>query len=78
LKSKASNSVTLSSTEVEYIALSEITKESMFVKQALETMGIGMKLPIIVQIDYVCSIYLSNNYLLGQRTKQANIRRHFV
>jgi hypothetical protein len=47
-KSKASNSVTLSSTEAEYIALSEITKEIIFVKQALETMGIGMKLPIIV------------------------------
>jgi hypothetical protein len=77
-KSKASNSVTLSSTEAEYIALSEITKEIMFVKQVLETMGIGMKLPIIVQIDNVGAIYLSNNYSLGQRTKHIDIRRHFV
>jgi hypothetical protein len=42
-KSKASNSVTLSSTEAEYVALSKITKEVIFVKQVLETMGIGVK-----------------------------------
>jgi hypothetical protein len=50
----------------------------MFVKQVLETMGIDMKLPIIVQIDKVGAIYLSNNYLLGQRTTHIDIRRHFV
>jgi hypothetical protein len=77
-KAKASNSVTLSSTEAEYIALSEITKEIMFVKQVLEAMRIGMKLPIIVQIDNVGAICLSNNYLLEQRTKQIDVRRHFV
>jgi hypothetical protein len=35
-------------------------------------------IPIIVQIDNVGAIYLSNNYLLGQRTKHIDIRRHFV
>jgi hypothetical protein len=50
----------------------------MFVKQVLETMGIGMKLPIIVQIDNAGAIYIGNNYLLGQRTKHIDIRRHFV
>jgi hypothetical protein len=34
-KSKVGNSVTLSSTEAEYIALSEITKRIMFVNQVL-------------------------------------------
>jgi hypothetical protein len=76
-KSIASNSVTLSSTEAEYIAFSENTKK-LCVKHVLETMGIGMKLPIIVQIDNVGAIYLSNNYLLGQRTRHIDIRRHFV
>jgi hypothetical protein len=77
-KSKAGNSVTLSSTEAEYIALSEITKEIMFVKQVLETMGIGMRLSILLQIDNVGAINLGNNYSLGQRTKHIDIRRHFV
>jgi hypothetical protein len=29
-------------------------------------------------MDNVGPIYLSNNYLLGQRTKHIDIRRHFV
>jgi hypothetical protein len=69
-KSKASNSVTLASTEAEYIALSEITKEIMFVKEVLETMGIGMKLPTIVQIDNVGAIYLATIICLD---KEQNI-----
>jgi hypothetical protein len=77
-KSKASKSVTLSSTEAEYVALSEITKEIMFVKQVLETMNIKIKLPITVRVDNVGAIYLSNNFSLGQRTKHIDIRHHFV
>jgi hypothetical protein len=77
-KSKASNSVTLSSTEAEYIALSEVTKEIMFVKQVLETIGIGLKLPITVKIDNVGAIYLSNNHSLRQRTKHIEIRKHLL
>jgi hypothetical protein len=77
-KSKATNGVSLSSTETEYIALSEVTKEIMFVKQVLETMGMGLKLPITVRIDNVGAIYSSNNHSLGQRTKHIDIRWHFV
>jgi hypothetical protein len=40
-QSKASNSVTLSSTEAEYNALSKVAEEIMFVKQELETMEAG-------------------------------------
>jgi hypothetical protein len=47
-KSKAGKSVTLSSTEAEYFALSEVTKEIMFIKQVLESMGINLTLPILV------------------------------
>jgi hypothetical protein len=68
LEIKASNSVTQSSIEAEYIALSEVTKEIMCVKQVLEKMGIGFKLPITVSIDDVGAIYLSNNHSLGRTT----------
>jgi hypothetical protein len=67
-KSRAGRNVTLSSTEAEYFALSEVTKEIMFVKQVLHTMGIVIKLPILVKVDNVGAIYLSNNFSLGQRT----------
>lgn len=70
--------MTLSSTEAEYFALSEVTKEIIFVKQVLETMGIIIRLPILVKVDNIGAIYLSNNFSLGQRTKHIDIRRHFV
>ena len=59
-KSKSGKSVTLSSTKAEYFACSEATKELMFVKNVLETMGIKIKLPMIVKIDKTGAIFLAN------------------
>jgi hypothetical protein len=72
-KSKAGQSVTLSSTEAEYVALSKITIEIIIVKQVLETIGIKMNLPILVKVDNVGAIYLSNNHSLSQLTKHIDI-----
>ena len=76
--SKACRSVTLSSTEAEYYALSEVTKEVIFAKQVLETMGIGLNLPIKINVDNVGAIYLAKNFSVSQNTKHIDICRHFV
>jgi hypothetical protein len=68
-KSKAGQSVTLSSTEADYVALSKITEEVMFVKLVLETMGIKLNLTILVKVDNVGAIYLSNNHSLSHQHK---------
>jgi hypothetical protein len=62
-KSKACRSVTLSSTEAEYFALSEVTKFVTFAKQGLETMGILLSLPIKIKADNFGAIYLAKNFL---------------
>jgi Reverse transcriptase (RNA-dependent DNA polymerase) len=77
-KSKAGKSVTLSSTEAEYFAASEIAKEVIYTKQLAETMGLKIKLPIIIRVDNVGAIYIANNHTIGQRTKHIDIRAHFV
>ena len=77
-KSKSGKSVTLSSTEAEYFACSEATKEVMFVKNILETMGIDMKVPAVVKMDNTGAIFLANNHTSGQRTKHIDIRVHHV
>jgi hypothetical protein len=77
-KYKAGQSVTISSTKAEYVALSEITNEDMFVKQVLETMGIKHNIPILVKVDNVGAIYLRNNHSLSQHTKHIDILHHFV
>ena len=77
-KSKSGKSVTLSSTEAEYFAISEVAKELLFIKQTIESMGIKIELPIKIKTDNVGAIYLSNNYTTSQRTKHIDIRTHFV
>ena len=77
-KSKGGKSVTLSSTESEYVAISELAKEILFVKQVLESIGIKVQLPIVVGVDNVGAIYLANNHTTSQRTKHIDIRHHFV
>jgi hypothetical protein len=76
-KSKSGKSVTLSSTEAEYFAVSEVAKEVIFAKQVLESIGIKLVLPITVKCDNVGAIYLSNNYSVGAQTKHINTRIHF-
>ena len=63
-KSKASKSVTLSSTEAEYFAASETAKELMFVYGLLEGMGMKerLELPFTLRIDNTGAMYLANNH----------------
>jgi hypothetical protein len=77
-KSKLGRSVTLSSTEAEYFAVSQVAKEVLFIKQLMETIGISIQLPITVKVDNVGAIFLGNNSSVGQRTKHIDIRTHFI
>ena len=70
--------VVLSTTEAEYMALSEVLKELKFIVQLLQTMNITLELPITVHVDNVGAIWLSKNRNTGDRTKHINIRTSFV
>jgi hypothetical protein len=50
------SSVIFSLTEAEYLVTSEVKKEIIFVKQVLETIGTGLRLPILVRADNVGDI----------------------
>ena len=71
-------SVVLSTTEAEYMALSEVVKELKFIIQLLQTMNIEIELPITVHVDNVGAIWLSNNKTTSDRTKHIDIRTSFV
>ena len=77
-KSKAGKNVTLSSTEAEYFASSEATKEMIFIQNLIISMGIKLSKPSSLLVDNTGAIYLANNYTTGQRTKHIDIRTHFV
>ena len=68
----------LSTTEAEYIALSEVMKETKFITQLLKTMNVNVKMPITIYVDNVRAIWLSNNRTTSERTRHIHIRTAFV
>ena len=71
-------SVVLSTTEAEYMALSEVVKKLKLIVHLLQTMNIEVELPITVHVDNVGAIWLSNNRTTSDRTKYIDIRTSFV
>ena len=71
-------SVVLTTTETEYMALSEVVEELNFIVQLLQTMNVEVELPITVHVDNVGAIWLSNNRTMSDRTKHIDIRTSFV
>ena len=60
-KTKSMRSVVLSTTEAEYVAISEVVKEIKFIYQLLESMDVKVPLPIKVRVDNIGAIWLANN-----------------
>ena len=77
-KSRGQKSVTLSSTEAEYVAESEVCMEIMFIRQVLEFLGMKVNYPITVNCDNVGAIFLAYNSKNSQRTKHVDIRAYYV
>jgi hypothetical protein len=77
-KSKGQKNVTLSSTEAEYVAISEVCKEIAFVAQVMDFLKMEFTKPIKIHVDNVGAIYMANNKVTSQRTKHIDVRYHFV
>lgn len=77
-RSKGQKNVTLSSTEAEYVAISEVAQEILFISGILEFMNIKMEYPIVVNVDNIGAIYLAQTATTGNRTKHIDTRYHFV
>ena len=73
-QSKTQKSILLSSSEAEYIALFEAVNEVMFVPQLQRSMKISIKLPVMVKIDNVGTIFMASNITTTSCTKQMDIR----
>ena len=77
-KSMSQKSVTLSSLEAEYVALSEAAKEIKFVYQLLQSIGIEIELPITVRVDNIGAIFMSENTSTSGQTKHVDVRYRYV
>ena len=77
-RSKGQKSVSLSSTEAEYMAVSEVATEILFMKSMMDFLGVLVSLPIEVYVDNVGAIYLSKSATTSNRTRHIDTRYHFV
>ena len=77
-KSKLQDEVTLSSTEAEYTALSEVNTMIKHIKQILKFLGIGYKEPTRIFVDNTGAIFLANNWVTSSRTKHIDVKYHFI
>ena len=69
--------MTLSSTEAEYVALSDTCKEMLFIRSTLNFMGMNIIAPIEVKVDNMGALFLAQNGC-GKRTRHIDTRHHFV
>ena len=76
-KSKQQKCVSLSSTEAEYVAISELCMDLLFLQNILCFLREKINLPIQVYVDNTGAAYIAENYT-GKRTKHIGTRYHFV
>lgn len=69
--------VALSTTEAEYIALTEAVKEALWIKGLLDELGVKTQ-AATVYCDSQSAIHLSKNQMFHERTKHIDVKLHFV
>jgi hypothetical protein len=79
-QSKKQQTVTLSSTEAEYIGLSECCQDTYFITMLLSEIldKPANKLTATIHCDNTGAIYLAKNQQVGARTKHIDIKHHFI
>ena len=77
-RSKLQKSVSRSSLEAEYIALSKAVREVMFIVQLLESMQVVVKYPVMVRVDNVGTIFMASNSTTTSRMKHVDIKYKYV
>ena len=76
--SKKQTSVALSSTEAEYMALTQATKEAMWLKRFLGELNLHKGEALTIKVDNQSCIALAKNPEFHARTKHIDIQCHFI
>jgi hypothetical protein len=76
--SKKQNSVALSSTESEYMAVVQAAKESIWIQRFVKELGRDLDNGKVIYVDNQGAIALANNPEHHARTKHINIQYHFI
>ncbi|GBN39235.1 Retrovirus-related Pol polyprotein from transposon TNT 1-94 [Araneus ventricosus] len=78
-ESRKQKTVALSSTESEYMSLSDSCKEALYLQKLLSELDLGILCKqITINVDNNSAIKLAENSLFHSRTKHIDIRHHFI
>lgn len=77
-KSKRQATISLSSTESEYKAASEATKEAIWINNFLTELGFHVHVPIVIYSDSMSAIESSRKARQSDKLKHIDIANHFV
>jgi hypothetical protein len=75
---KKQSTVALSSCEAEYMAISDVVKEIMWMRILLEEIDIQVETPTIIYVDNQSAIKISENDSAHDRTKHIAIRHYYI
>lgn len=76
--SRLQKSVAQSTTEAEYVAIAECTKDILWYIQLFKDLSVHLKLPITINSDNKGAILLTQNNVFHKRTKHIDVRFHAI
>jgi hypothetical protein len=76
--SRKQQTVALSSTEAEYLAVSAATQEILFLRAILKDVGVSSQGATVLFEDNMGCISLASNPVMHKRSKHIDTRHHFV
>ena len=77
-RSKKQKTIALSSTEAEYVAISEAAREACWLRSLYDELGYTQEDPTLIRGDNDGSIAIAKNPQFHKRTKHIAIRWHWV
>jgi hypothetical protein len=77
-KSSTERTVSLSTTKAETYAGVTCVQDMLYMKNILESLGLRVKFPIVLEMDNQGAVYLANNWSIGGRTRHIDVHSVFV
>lgn len=77
-ESKKQRTVALSSTEAEFMAMTEAVKERLYLRRLFEELGLRELMDITIFNDNMGAIKLAENPIFHNRSKHIDLRFHFI
>ena len=77
-KSSTQKHICLSVTEAEQAAGVSCAQDMLYVMHVLQSMGLQVELPMLLEIDNKGAVDLANNFSIGGRTRHVDVRQYFL